>query len=398
MTTDSEKPLPLSGLKVIDLGHTVMGPTTGMILADMGAEVVRVERTPKGDHTRYLKGFGSGFYPFFNRNKKSLCLNLKDQEGKDIFGRLAAWADVLIENFAPGTMERLGLDYAALSKINPGLVYCSLKGFMPGPYEERLALDEVVQMMGGLAYMTGPTGRPLRAGASVTDMMGGMFGVIGTLAALRERDRTGRGRKVTATLFESVAFLMGQHMAYRAVTGESAPPMPERVSSWAIYELFKTKDDKQVFIGITSDQQWVRFCKVFGFDDLAGDIRLETNNQRIDERPRLIPELSRRFAELSKAEIIKKAEKASIPFAPVSRPEDLFDDPQMNANGLLETLLPNGERTKLPRLPLRVGDHDFSLRANPPRVGEGGDEVLNELGLSQTEIDGLKQRGIIVAP
>ena len=398
MTKNSEKPLPFDGLKVIDLGHTVMGPTAGMILADMGAEVVRVERTPKGDRTRYLKGFGCGFYTFFNRNKKSLCLDLKDEDGLAIFKRMVAWADVLIENFAPDTMARLGLDYPALSQINPGLVYCSLKGFMPGPYADRLALDEVVQMMGGLAYMTGPRGMPLRAGASVTDITGGMFGVIGILAALRERDRTGRGQKVTSTLFESVAFLMGSHMAYRAVTGEPAPPMPERAGTWAIYELFKSKDDKQVFIGITSDQQWLRFCEVFGFDDLAKDDRLATNNQRVDERPRLLPELALRFKKFTEAEIISQAEKASIPFAPVATPDDLFEDPQLKSNGLLETVLNNGVKSKFPRLPLLVGDHDFNLRANPPQVGEGGDEVLQELGLDRDEIDALKKRGVVVGP
>ena len=292
-----------------------MGPTTGMILADMGCEVIKIERAPEGDDTRRLKGFGSGFFPYFNRNKKSIGLDLKSEEGKSVLRRLIAKADVLLENFGPGTMDRLGFGYSDCEAINPRLVYCSLKGFMPGPYEKRPALDEVVQMMGGLAYMTGPTGRPLRAGASVTDILGGTFGVVGILTALYERNVTGRGKHVLATLYESVAMLVGQHMTYSAVTGQPAPPMPERVSAWSVYDLFTSKDGQQVFIGLTSDQQWKRFCQVFGLEELAGDPRLGGNNERSSQRSWLIPHLSRCLAELTKAEIMALAEQAGVPFA-----------------------------------------------------------------------------------
>ena len=393
--------LPLSGIKVLEVGHTVMGPTAGLILADMGAEVIKIERTPKGDDTRYLKGFGSGFFPYFNRNKKSLCLDLKSAEGREVIYKLVAIIDVMVENFAPGTVDRLGLGYQKLSKINPRLIYCSLKGFMPGPYEKRLALDEVVQMMGGLAYMTGPKGMPLRAGASVTDIMGGTFGALGILTALYEREKTGKGEYkgeyIIASLFESVAFLVGQHMTYAAVTGEPAPPMPERVSSWAIYDLFESQDGGKVFIGVTSDQQWMRFCQTFGFSDLLEDTRLVTNNSRIDQRKWLLPELRKRIANFPKAALIKLLEKADIPFAPVSRPEDLFEDPQLNQSGsLVETKLPGGIIAKLPKIPLRIGSHDFGLRNNPPEIGEGSRQLLKACGFSDEEVERLKRKGVVI--
>lgn len=395
--TDQQKgPLPLAGIRVLELSLAVMGPTAGMVLADMGAEVIKIEPAPKGDDTRRIKGFGTGFFPAFNRNKKSLVLDLKQPDGKTIMDRLVETADVLVENFAPGTIDRLGFGYDRVSRINPRLIFCSLKGFMPGPYEKRPALDEVCQMMGGLAYMTGPAGRPLRAGASVLDIMGGSYGVIGIVTALYERERTGRGQHVLATLFESVALLMAQNMATAAVTGKPLPPMPERGRSWSVYDLFETSDKDQVFVGITSDAHWQRFCVSFGYDDLKADSRLATNNSRVDEREWFMPELRSRLAKLTRAEIMKRAEEACIPFAPIARPEDLFEDPHLNqSGGLLETTLPDGRKTKLPRIPLRMGDNDFGLRSDPPTLGEGSDELLLSLGLEPSRIDALKKAGVI---
>ena len=268
-----------------------------MILADLGAEVIKVEPVD-GDRTRRLRGFGGGFFGYFNRNKKSLALDADAPEGRAVLVKLLQSADVMIENFAPGSMAKRGLGPEHLEKINPRLVYCALKGFLPGPYEKRPALDEVVQMMGGLAYMTGPTGRPLRAGTSVVDIVGGMFGAFGTVLALKQRDRTGKGGLVESALFESVVFLMGQHLAITAMNGAPPPPMPERVSSWAIYEIFNTADGQQVFIGITSDGQWKRFCEFFKQDELAADPKLATNNQRIEARPWLVPKVAEIFKAL----------------------------------------------------------------------------------------------------
>jgi crotonobetainyl-CoA:carnitine CoA-transferase CaiB-like acyl-CoA transferase len=367
--------LPLSGIRVLELSQAVMGPTCGLVLADMGAEVIRVERAPEGDDTRRLKGFGKGFFPFFNRNKKSIAIDLKT---------------------APGTMERLGFGYREASRINPRLIYCALKGFMPGPYEKRPALDEVVQMMGGLAYMTGPKGQPLRAGASVIDIMGGSYGVIGILTALYEREKTGKGKYVVATLFESTVFLMGQHMTFSAITGEPAPPMPERLSAWAIYDRFETQEGEMAFIGITSDRHWKRFCETFQVAALAADERLTTNNDRISQRGWLIPELQKIFKTLPRKKLFQLCEKAEIPFAPIAKPEDLFNDPHLkHGGGLVETTLPGGMKAKLPRIPLRVGSYDFGLRNNPPELGEGSQELLQEIGFTREEINELRREKIL---
>jgi crotonobetainyl-CoA:carnitine CoA-transferase CaiB-like acyl-CoA transferase len=362
----------------------------------MGAEVIKIERAPRGDDTRRLMGFGQGFFTFYNRNKKSVVADLKAPRGVGLMKKLAAAADVFIENFGPGAVDRLGLGYEELSQLNPRLIYCSLKGFMPGPYQHRPALDEVVQMMGGLAYMTGPPGQPLRAGASVVDVMGGSYGVIGILTALYEREKTGRGQFVIASLYESTAFLMGQFMAFSAVSGEPIPPMPKRISAWAIYDIFKTREGEDIFIGITSDKQWKSFCQIFAHPDLEADPRLRTNNDRIRQRSWLIPELGKIFSEKSKEEIIGLCERAGMPFAPIARPEDLFEDPQLNEGGsIVETTLPDGKRTKLPRIPVRLGSYEFGLRMNPPGIGEGTREVLKSINLSDEEIEQLKKDGII---
>jgi len=391
-----KKKLPLKGIRVLELGHTVMGPVCGLVLADMGADVFKVEPTGRGDETRWLKGFGSGFFTYLNRNKKSLSIDLKSDKGREILLDLIKQTDVLIENFGPGTVERLGLGWDVCREMNPSLIYCSLKGFMPGPYENRPALDEVVQMMGGLAYMTGPAGQPLRAGASVTDIMGGTYGVVGILAALYERERTGEGTLVQATLFESVAFLMGQHMAVAAITGKEPPPMPERGRTWSVYDLFITEDGYQVFVGVTSDRQWQRMCKTFSFSDWQDDERLSTNQSRIDARDWFLPELRKRIKKLSRRQLMELATLAGIPYGPVNQPSDLSDDIHLKeSGGLHEVLTPAGEFTKLPKIPLRLDQQTFDLRCQPPAVGEGARPLFEELGLSEGEIDQLIDTGVI---
>lgn len=385
----------LSSLRVLEFSHAVLGPACGLVLADLGAEVIRIEPLD-GDPTRKLKGFGTGYYPFFNRNKKSVAIDIKSEAGREVIFKLLESTDVLVENFAPGTMDRLGFGYEALASRYPKLVYCSLKGFLPGPYSSRLALDEVVQFMSGIAYMTGPIGQPLRAGASVIDIMGGTYGAIAILAALRERDVTGNGQLVKSALFETAAFLMGHHMAYAAVTKEPVPPMPARVSAWAIYRTFNTCDNELVFIGVTSDKQWVRFCESFEFHDLLADERLATNNGRIDQREWLIPQLVERIAKFSKAEVLQRCEKADVPFSPIAKPEDLFTDEQLiQGHSLLETILPNGDTTQLPRLPLLLGDEGSQLEINPPKIGEHSREVLASAGLGTEEVEGLISKGVV---
>ena len=388
---------PLSGIKVVDFGHTVMGPSASMILADLGAEVIKIEPSPGGDPTRLLKGFGTGYFGYFNRNKRSVALNLKTEEGREIAKRMIAEADVLIENFGPGTIERLGLGWDVVQKINPRLIFASLKGFFDGPYGQRAALDEIVQMMTGLAFMTGPSGRPLRAGTSVIDITGGMFAVIAIQAALRERDLTGRGQLVSSALYETAVFLMGQHLCYAAQSSEPIPPMPERVSAWAVYEIFQTGDGGQLFVGITSDAHWQRFCLEAGLDQLAADERLAKNNDRIAARGRLIPALQAFFASISQSRAAEICAAARIPFSEVRRPEDLFEDAHLKATkGLLEVTLPNGTKTALPRLPIRMeGLEPFA--SDPPATGADTREILRGHGLSEEAIADLVARGIVVA-
>ena len=395
MSTSQSKPLPLQGVKVLEFTHAILGPACGMVLADLGADLIHVEH-PQGDPTRRLPGFGTGFFPFFSRNKKSLALNIKSEEGRDIVLKLVRQADVLIENFGPGTMERLGYGYEELSRIEPALIYCALKGFLKGPYENRHALDEIVQMMGGLAYMTGPPGQPLRAGSSIVDIGGALFGVIGVLLALREREQTGKGQLIKSGLFETTAFFMGQHMACAALSDEPLPPMSARKNTWSVYQIFSTQTDEPVFIGITSDKHWQRFCQAFKREDWFQDERLKTNTGRLTQRDWLIPEIEAMTSQLAKAEVIRLCEEADIPFAPIAHPEDLFEDPQLNQGaGLLETIFPDGVVAKMPRTPIEMTAHDFNLRLNPPQIGEHTGDILSELGYTPQRIKELSEAGIV---
>jgi crotonobetainyl-CoA:carnitine CoA-transferase CaiB-like acyl-CoA transferase len=386
--------LPYQGIRVVEFTHMVMGPTCGMVLADLGAEVIKVEPLA-GDNTRRLIGAGAGFFPLFNRNKKSIALDLQQPEGREVALRLVATADVVSENFKPGTMGKLGLDYGALAQLNPRLVYVSHKGFLPGPYDHRTALDEVVQMMGGLAYMTGRPGDPLRAGTSVNDIMGGMFGAIGAMAALAAREKTGKGQEVQSALFENNVFLVAQHMMQFAVTGQPAAPMPGRISAWAVYDVFTVRDGEQIFLAAVTDSQWAVFCDAFGFGDLKADPRLATNNERVKARDWMMPLLRERLAGRSAAELAAIFERNGLPFAPITRPETLFDDPHLNATGALAPLrLPDGRETKVPLLPLTLDGRRPGVRLQPPQPGEHTDPLLRELGYGPAEIESLRERRI----
>ena len=386
---------PLTGIKVIEMTHMVMGPAVGAILGDLGAEVIKIEPI-SGDKTRVLKKSGSGYFLTYNRNKRSLAMDIKKEEGKKIVRSLIRKSDVFIENFRPGAMDKLGFSYEEFSKLNSELIYCSAKGFLKGPYEHRTALDEVAQMMGGLAYMTGPPGRPLRAGSSVIDIMGGMFGAIAILAALQERQTTKKGQKVTSALYENVVYLMGQHMAQTATTGSPPPPMSVRVAAWAVYDIFDTEDGEQIFIGVVSDTQWKLFCESFGLDDYANDESLDLNKGRVEKRDVIIPRLQELFRTFTKNDLMKKLDSTGLPFAPISKPEDLFDDVHLNeSGGLLDIEIPTGGKTKLPAMPINMDDRRFDVHTPVPKVGEHSIKILEELGMDEDEINDLFDQEVV---
>jgi crotonobetainyl-CoA:carnitine CoA-transferase CaiB-like acyl-CoA transferase len=389
--------LPLEGVRVVEFAHMVMGPACGLVLADLGAEVIKIEPLA-GDNTRRLEAAGSGFFPVFNRNKKSLAIDLAHAQGKAIVSKLIKTADVLTENFRPGALDKLGFSAEALTKQNPRLIYCSLKGFLKGPYEHRLALDEVTQMMGGLAYMTGLPERPLRAGSSVIDIMGGTFAAVGILAALRERETTGRGKRVTSSLFESTAYLVAQHMAQYELTGEAPPPMSVKRPAWGIYDIFETADGGRLFVGVVTDTQWEVFCREFGAEALKNDARLKTNGQRVKERTWLLPALSSVLKQYDQERLAAKLEEIGLPFAPIAKPWDLLDDPHLNAfGGLVETQVA-GKTIRVPALPLELDGKRLPKRADPPRIGQHGRELLAALGCSPLEIQALVDERIVAVP
>ena len=395
----STAPQPLKGLRVVEFTHMVMGPTCAMVLADMGAEVIKVEPID-GEGTRRLLGAGAGFFPMFNRNKKSIGIDLKQPAGAAVARRLASSADVVVENFKLGVLTKFGLDYASLAALNERLIYVSHKGFLPGPYENRTALDEVVQMMGGLAYMTGRPGDPLRAGTSVNDIMGGLFGAIGTLGALIQRGITGKGMEVQSALYENNVFLMGQHMLQFAVTGKHPAPMPARDNPWAVYDVFTVKDGEQIFLCAVSDAQWLSFCDVLGLPDLKADPALTTNNDRVRVRPQLLATLRERLAQRSAAELSELFERAGLPYAPIRRPEDLYDDPHLLATGgLADIELPDGDKAgqtvKTTLFPITLAGERLPVRLQPPRFGAHTSELLAGLGYRDDEIEALREGAVV---
>lgn len=393
----AEQAKPLSGLKVAEFTHMVMGPTAGLLLADLGAEVIKIEPLA-GDNTRRLKGSGGGYFAMYNRNKSSLCLDLKSETGIAAAMDIVERSDILIENFRPGAMDKLGLGYQALSKLNSGLIYLSLKGFLSGPYEHRTALDEVAQMMGGLAYMTGLPDKPMRAGSSVIDISGGMFGVIGVLAALQERHHTGRGKHVSSSLFETTAFMVGQHIAQQGVLGEEPPPMSVRRSAWSVYDIFTSGDGGRVFVGVVSDSLWQRFCQEFDFQEWAANRELDNNNSRVQHRDILIPGIQAMFDTMDKEEMMKRLDRAGIPFAPINKPIDLVDDPHLNeGGGLLDITLSNGETIKLPALPIEFDNQKSTLYRDLPAPGTGARQHLRSLGIADDTVEKLLSEGTMIA-
>ena len=393
--------LPLSGTRVLELGHIVAGPTAGLILADLGADVIKIEDPSRGGDQARKSPMGASTFYFLNRNKRSLAVNLKEPEGKELFIKFASASDVVLDNYAPGVLERLGVGYEPVSKLNPRIIYCSINGFLKGPYAHRPALDEVAQMMGGIAYMTGLPDRPLRIGASVTDISAASYGVIGILSALLQRNQTGRGQRLISGLFETVVFWVGQHLAHFAMSGERPLPMPVRKMGtrfrWGVFDLFRAADGKQVFIGITSNRHWETFCAEFEQTELGSHPELHDNEARTRARDWLLPRVQEIAGRYDGKELMNKLEKAEVPYAPVNTPADLYEDPYLM--GHENRLLPvdTGHKTiRLPALPFESDEFQFSVRRQPPRLGEHTREILQELGLSSADIDRLAENKIVM--
>ena len=393
--------LPLDGIRVLELGHIIAGPSAGLLLADLGADVIKVERPGEGDQTRGMPAGNGANFHFLNRNKRSIAIDLKSSdEGRALFIRLVKGCDVVIDNFAYGAVEGLGLGYDVLAKENPRIVYMALKGFLPGPYEARPFLDELAQMSAGLAFMTGPRGQPMRAGASIVDVGAAAYGVVAVLAALQQRTRTGVGQKITSGLFETTVVGVAQWLANYGATGQPSVPLPELRQGtrmgWGVYQLFTASDGEQVFIGITSNAHWERFCKEFGLSDLLADERLDDNTKRVAERLWLNGRIADEMRRYPSTEISERLERARIPFAPLRRPDQLVDDPHLNASGqFLDTPLPGRPAAKLPKMPVTSTAFEFTLRRPAPQLGQHTREVLAEFGLTKDEIDALASRRVI---
>jgi len=378
MTAD----LPLKNIRVVEMSHMIMGPSCGMILAQLGADVIKVE-PPKGDKTRDLAGMGTAFFPLFNRGKRSVVLDLGTDAGRAGFDALLASADVFIENFRDGQLEKQGISASTLNEKYPELIIAGHKGFLSGPYEHRPALDEVVQMMTGLAMMTGSLEKPLRVGSSANDIMGGMFGVIAILAALLERRHSGKGKDIRIGLFENCLFLVAQHMVQHELTGAPSVPMPNRIHAWPIYDIFQTRDSRQIFIGVVTDGHWRSFCQTYDLPDFLSNPDLQTATARIDARAWTVPIVAQRIIQHDLPDLVETLDRLSIPFANINRPEDMYHDPHvLREGGLVTDRNVDGQPFRTPALPLELDGQALGNGLAVPTLGENTEEVLAELGLN----------------
>lgn len=378
---------PLAGVTVVEMTHMIMGPSCGQFLAYLGADVIKVE-PPEGDKTRHLTGMGRGFYPTFNRGKRSITLDLKSEAGRAALDRLLEGADVFVENFRDRSLAKMGFAPDALRARYPRLIVASCKGFLHGPYQDRTAMDEVVQMMTGMAYMTGPSGRPLRIGSSANDIMGGLFGAFSVLGALMERRETGEGRALRVGLFENCLLLVAQHMVQFDLEGREAPPMPEREFSWPVYDIFTTRDGRQIFVGAVTEGQWAVLCRAVGLERLLDDPGLQTKMDQIEARGRTVPIFAEAIAARDFADLVAVFEEGGIPFSPIHRPAEMYDDPHVTRpGGLHRSTFPDGQTFRAPGLPVEVdGAIPTPGSLDIAAVGADTEAVLSGLGLSAEDI------------
>jgi crotonobetainyl-CoA:carnitine CoA-transferase CaiB-like acyl-CoA transferase len=377
---------PLRGIRVVEMSHMIMGPSCGMFLGFLGAEVIKVE-PPEGDKTRHLTGMGSPFFPLFNRGKKSVQIDTRSAAGQEALARLLATADVFVDNFRDETLAKMGASPAELRARYPRLILASHKGFLTGPYQDRTAMDEVVQMMTGLAYMTGPTGRPLRVGSSANDIMGGLFGALAVVGAILERKETGKGRDIRIGLFENCLLLVAQHMVQFELEGENPPPMPERTFSWPVYDIFNTADDRQIFVSAVTEGQWGTLCDILGLAELKSDPRLQTKMDTINARGWTLPLVAKAVAGREFAALTREFEEKGISYAPISKPSDMLSDPHvMRQGGLATSRLPDGRSFRAPALPFEVDGMMLTGGGDLAALGQHTSDVLGALRLEQDQI------------
>ncbi len=391
---------PLSDVKVLELCHIVAGPYCSLLLADLGADVIKIEHPDRGDAFRDASPQASSTFNFLNRNKRGITLDLKDDAGRGAFEDLVREADVLVENYSPRAVDSLDIGYETLREVNPDLIYCSVKGFNEGPYQDRPALDPVAEALSGMMSTTGyPDQPPARCGTSVADMAASMQGALSVVSALRQRDHTGEGQHITAPMFESTVNLMGGGIAYSDAFGEPMSPWEGGgQSQWAPYGVFQTSDDKWIFIGPSSDRHWESLCEAMDVPDVAADDRFETLPDRREHRDELDDAFAEVFGSLTRDEILDRLEGFDVPNAPVNNTLEVADDPHLAATGgLAEIRAPQdgAESHRVPTSPIRSSGFSNPEATNPPKQGEHTEAVLASIGYSQERIDALRKRGAI---
>ncbi|ELZ43712.1 formyl-CoA transferase [Halorubrum coriense DSM 10284] len=385
-------------MTVLELGHIIAGPFCSMLLADLGAEVIKVEHPKGGDAVRDSSEVGNSSFNYVNRNKLGVTLDLKSDEGSAVFADLVEESDVLIENFATGTADRLGVGYDDLKTINKELVYCSIKGFNEGPYEDYPALDPVAEALSGVMSVTGhPDQPPVRSGTSLADMAASLYGAISILGGVRQRDASGDGQHVTVPLYESTVSLMGYWLAYTQAYGKVAEPIGAGHPNWAPYNAYQSADEEWVFVGPSSQAQWEAMCEVLD-TDLHEDARFSTLDDRRDHREALDKGVAAACEQFEAEELISRLRNAGVPVAPVNDTQDVIDDPylrQTDALGTIHATEGDGGDIDVPRYPARSTRFDRVENADPPELGEDTDAVLEALGYDEAERERLRDTGAV---
>ena len=390
----------LENVKVVDLTRTLAGPFCTMMLGDMGADVVKIEEPERGDETRSWTPFWNGEstqFVSFNRNKRSLSLNLREKEGLDIVRALAADADVMIESFRAGALERMGLGYADIHRINPGIVYCSISGYgRTGPMAEKPGYDLIIQAYSGLMDLTGdPDGLPLRVGFSLVDLFTGMMAYGSVVTALYHQRQTGQGQHIEAALLDGQVAALSYHATAYLATGVVPQRMGSGHPSLVPYQSFPAADGYFI-LGVANQGLWERFCAAIERPDLLADPRFLTNDDRVAHRAECVELLSGIFRTRTVAEWVEVIERAGVPCGPINRVDDVVNNPQVQARNMIAQLShPNVPDLKIPNSPLKLAETPPDLRRPPPLLGQHNTEILAELGYEPEAIAELQRKGVI---